>query len=284
MIPFNFKLLDKRQNVMVLITPEDAQALLDDHNPRNRNIAEANVARWTREMKAGRWDPDASDLKVDVNGNLIDGQHMLMACVRAGVPFGTLLRTGIQPETMHRVDIGRRRTTSDTFKIEGIAWATNNAAAILLRCRYEEAEADGKKVFSNLRLDMSPDMQLDFYRAHPAHEKFTTLADQMYRIGPGIARTVYFAALPMFAEKDEPDAVRFAEAFINGDWGGPGSPLQALIRYLSQARTPGVPGHRARNVNERHLLALVKTWNAWRMDQPLERLTIKDTEPLVPVV
>jgi len=60
--------------------------------------------------------------------------------------------------------------------------------------------------------------------------------------------------------------------------------MQALLRYVSSARTPGIPGQKARAVNERHLLAIVKAWNAWRMDQPLERIKIAQDEPLVPVV
>ena len=281
---FDFKLLDKRANTMVLITPEDAEKLLADHNHRNRSVKESKINKWVNAMKAGRWDPDASDIKVDFNGDLVDGQHRLIACVRAGVPIGTLLRTGIHPETQRRVDIGASRTTADTFKLEGIPWSTNNAAAIMLRRRYEEGEARGLKVTSNLRIDLSPDEVLDYYRQHPEHEKMTTHADRMYRIGPGIARTVYFAALPMFAAVDEADAFRFAGAFVNGEWGGPGSPLQALVRYMSQARTPGVPGFRAHNVNERHLLALVKTWNAWRMIEPLDKVRVADSDPLIPIV
>ena len=282
--PFSFKMLDKKQNVMVSISPQDAEALLADHNHHNRNIAEASVRRWATAMTEGTWDPDASDLKVDWNGDLIDGQHRLLACIRSGVPMGTLLRTGLDPATQRRVDIGRRRNTSDTFRLEKIAWANNIAAAILLRLRYENGESRGLRVSSNLRVDLSPDQSLAYYREHPFHEKLASQSDAMYRIAPNVARTVWFAALPMFAERDEADALRFAESFVNGDWGGPGSPMQALIRYVSSARTPGIPGQKARAVNERHLLAIVKAWNAWRMDQPLERIKIAQDEPLVPVV
>lgn len=282
--PFTFKMLDKRQNVMVLITPQDAEKLIGDHNHHNRLVKEAKVAKWTRVMAAGRWDPDASDIKVDFNGDLIDGQHRLLACMRAGVPIGTLLRTGLNPETQRRVDIGAARTTADTFKLEKIGWATNNAAAILLRRRYEEGEARGLTVVGKLRIEMSPDEVLEYYRAHPEHEKMLSKADSMYRIGPGMARTVYFAALAMFAASDEDDAHRFADAFLSGEWGGPGSPMQSLVRYMSQARTPGLTGKRDRNVNERHLLALVKAWNAWRMQQPLDKISITDNDQLIPVV
>lgn len=282
--PFTFDLLDKRALTMVLITPEDALTLLEDHNPHNRSVKEGGIKRWAKEMESGRWDPDASDLKVDYNGNLLDGQHRLLACIRSGKPFGTLLRTGLDPETQHRVDVGIKRNTADTFKLEGIPWATNTAAAILLRRRYEEGEAEGKKVSADLRFDMSADAALEYVKAHPMHEKMASTADQMYRIGPGVARTVYFAALPMFAEQDETDAQRFADAFIAGEWGGPGSAIQALVRYLSSARTPGIPGHRSRNVNERHLLALVKAWNAWRMMQDVDRIRVNDNDSLVPLV
>lgn len=282
--PFTKLLLNSRGNHMVTISPMQAQDLLDHHNPRNRPLKEAGVRRWATEMQAGRWDPDASDIKFDANGMLIDGQHRLSACVRSEVPMGTLIRTGLNPDTQRRVDVGIKRNTADTFKMEGIPWATNTAAGILLRIRYEEGESRGLKVTSKIRPDVSPDRALDYLRDHPMHEKMQLPADRMYRIGPGIARTVWFAAMAMFGESDEEDARRFSEAFLSGEWGGPGSPIQALVRFLSQARTPGIPGFRSSHVNERHLLALVKAWNAWRMNQSLDRLTVKDTDTFIPVV
>lgn len=282
--PFTKLLLRQRSNTMVLITPAQAQDLLDNHNARNRAMKAQGVRRWAAEIEAGRWDPDASDIKVDWNQNLIDGQHRLAACVLADKAIGTLLRTGLNPDTQRRVDVGIKRNTSDTFKMEGIPWATNTAAGILLRIRYEEGEARGLKVTAKIRPEVSPDMSLEYFRAHPMHEKMQIHADRMYRIGPGIARTVWFAALPMFAEADEADALRFSEAFVSGEWGGPGSPIQALVRFLSQARTPGIPGFRSSHVNERHLLALVKAWNAWRMQDNLTKIVIKDTDPFIPVV
>lgn len=282
--PFSFDMLDRRGNQLVEIDPRHAKALLTDHNPHNRPLKEAAIRRWVIEMQAGRWDPDASDIKIDADGNLLDGQHRLHACVRAEVPFGTLLRTGLKAETQRRVDTGTRRTTGDTFKLAGIPNATTVAAAIILRRRYEEGEARGLRVTSKIRPEVSPEAALEYFDAHPMHEKMATVADRMYRIGPGVAKTVWFAALPMFAEADEADAMRFADAFLAGEWGGPGSPITALVRYLSQVRTVAAPGFRTTHVNERNLLALVKAWNAWRMQQALDKLTIRDADPFVPVV
>jgi hypothetical protein len=41
---------------------------------------------------------------------------------------------------------------------------------------------------------------------------------------------------------------------------------------------------RVRNRAERDLLALVKAWNAWKMEQPVATLHVVDTDPVEPLV
>lgn len=273
--------LVRRGIYLTLITPEVAARLLEA-NTNNRRLKERSITQWAEEMTAGRWDPDASDIKIARTGELIDGQHRLHACVRAGVPFPTVVRTGLATATKAHIDIGVKRTVSDIFRMEQVPWATNTAAAIVLRRDYIEGEAEGAKVNDQRRHSKStPEGALEFLREHPMHEKMNQLADQMYRVGPNVARTVYFAFLPMAAEQDEAGARAFAESFVSGEIAGAGNPVLALTRYVASARVP--QGLRIRNINQRNLLALVKAWNAWRTGSPLERLVVRDTDALQPL-
>lgn len=58
------------------------------------------------------------------------GQHRLMACVQTGVPFTTLVITGIDTETMVAVDQGVRRSLADVLTMNGEV-NTNQLASIL---------------------------------------------------------------------------------------------------------------------------------------------------------
>lgn len=50
-----------------------------------------------------------------------DVVHRLSACIEAGVPFRTLLVTGVPHETWTTVDTGKVRSAGDVFQIDGIA-------------------------------------------------------------------------------------------------------------------------------------------------------------------
>lgn len=280
----------RRGTHVVLVTPELAEKWLADRNPNNRKISKAAVDRWVIEMKAGRWDADASDIKFARTGELIDGQHRLAACVKAGVAFPTTVRTGLSLDTKRRVDVGLRRNTSHTFQMEGVYEANNVAAAINLRLRYEEAESRGLKLDASPStrrniVALSPDAALEYLSKHPEHAKTAPMSSRMHKTGPGISKSVWFAFMAMAAAVDERDAFAFGREVL-GEETRPGSPVMALYRYLAAIAARPRTGKlvQERNASDKALTALLTVWNAWRMDEPLERVVVHDTDPFIPIV
>jgi hypothetical protein len=279
----------RRGTHIVLVTPELAQEWLE-RNTNNRKLSRANVQRWKGEMIAGRWDPDASDIKFARTGELIDGQHRLQACIEANVPFPTTIKTGLSLDTKRRVDIGKKRGVADTFTIERVSHANQVAASIMLRLRYEAAESRGMTLDASpsVRRDvvaLSPDAALEYLRAHPEHEKMAQTADHLYKVGPGITRSVYLAFLAMASAVDEAETRLFADEVTGGDM-RPNSPVMALMRYLAALAARPKTGKlvQERNASDKHLTALLTVWNAWRMEEPLDRVVVRDTDPFIPVV
>ena len=85
--------------VLECITPKKAAEYLthNDHNPRkntNRNQIEA----YARDMAAGKWFANGEPIVFDANGDLKDGQHRLMAIVKANVPVYMFVIRGIDPD------------------------------------------------------------------------------------------------------------------------------------------------------------------------------------------
>jgi hypothetical protein len=278
--------LKTKGNYMTTITPELAQQLLE-RNVRNRKPKETAIRRYAEDMRNDRWDPDAAALMFAKNGDLIDGQNRLMACQRAGTPFTTMVRTGLHPDTMRHIDLGVRRNVTDTFKIEQVKFATSAAGSIAMRLRYEEAEANGRKIGQTLDVKgvrMSPDEALAFLKDHPMHSSAGLAAYNLYRMAPRIKQSTWLCFLAMAGERDEVGAKEFAERLLNGELGGQGDPFTAVMRYLTKPRPESRPGHRLRNVQERDLLALVKAWNAWKMEQPIASVDVGDNDPLEPLV
>lgn len=71
-------------------------------------------------MKDGKWRLNGEPIIVDDQGCCVNGYHRLSACIEAGVPFRTLLVTGVPHETWTTVDTGKVRSAGDVFQIDGI--------------------------------------------------------------------------------------------------------------------------------------------------------------------
>jgi hypothetical protein len=280
--PFDEEWLVRRGNYYTIITPDIAKRLLD-RNLNNRPPKRRAINNYKRDMEAGEWNPDASDIKVGRNGELQDGQNRLIACIEANAPFPTLLRTGLDPEAKDHMDQGVRRTAADTFRMHAVAYPSDVAAAVNLRSRYEGLVRERQGRLVNAKsLSQTHQEAKDYLAEHPHLVTMTPLAMQAWEIGPAIAKSVYVAAFSTFAESSEKMAREFAERFIDGKVSGTGDPLLALSRYCMgvQRNKQGNPGTRGRHVALKHMLAMVRAWNAWVANEELARIVVRDTDIL----
>jgi hypothetical protein len=254
-------------------------------NANNRRIKQLKIDQYARDMAAGKWNPDSSDISFDVDGKLANGQNRLLACIQADVPFPTLVRTGIDPAAVDNMDAGAVRTFGDVLKMHAAADPNNAAAAISLRARYESIAEQGGTLIER-RLPLTRQEVIDYLTAHPQIEKMLTVAKSMYQTAPSIQRSVWVAGMSMAAEHDEDDARRFAGAFLAGDTKGAGDPIMALMRYAMSLQTPAQQTRavKLKNAGLRHLLAFVTAWNAWRADETLDSIKIRDNERVVPAL
>jgi hypothetical protein len=97
-----------------LMTPTEAQRLLDEHNTSNRTVRPRVVEEYTRSILQGRWqDHYLNKCSVSTEGVLIDGQHRLMAIVAANkaVPFG--IEWNVDPAIADIIDRGSPRRVDD---------------------------------------------------------------------------------------------------------------------------------------------------------------------------
>lgn len=284
---FDPEMLVRRGNYLVLITPEVAADLLE-RNTNNRKPKRRAIANYVRDMKSGNWDGDASDIKVSRTLELIDGQNRCMASVEAGVPFPTLLRTGVELDTKDHVDQGVRRTGADTLSMHDTPDPLHVASAITLRARYERtlAEFGGRRSTSTAhRVNMTHQEVRDYLEAHPTLVKFgQPWSHALYKIGPGVSRGVWIAFVSMIAESSEVMTRDFVDAFTSGTSTGTGDPLLALTRYLARAQSAKNGSFKSRDNAIKNLLALVKTWNAWIEKEEIELLSVKENETLVPPI
>lgn len=118
------------------ITPDIAQVMLT-RNVKNRGKKRKKIEDYAAMQQQGRWGFTSETIKFDRNGNLIDGQNRLFACVESKTPFTTLIAYGLDPKVFPHLDRGARRSTADNLVAEGEKNAHALAAAATLIWRYE---------------------------------------------------------------------------------------------------------------------------------------------------
>lgn len=134
--------------IFEVITPERADDLLKNHNPSNRRLNERHVAFLVQEMERGTFRPDNGDtIRIDTNGNVLDGQHRLAMIARINKPVEMAVAYDVDPEAFATVDIGKRRSVQDIVGIDmaqrGIHMPTGAATSARLLLEYEDRFATG---------------------------------------------------------------------------------------------------------------------------------------------
>jgi hypothetical protein len=114
------------------ITPDRARAYLvarpQGYEPNHkRPIGETRaIASYAEAMRAGGWIMNGMPVIFDQNGNLVDGESRLEACILADTPFETLVARNVQSDSLHTIDQHRRRSYTGVLEARGV----RNAGAV----------------------------------------------------------------------------------------------------------------------------------------------------------
>jgi hypothetical protein len=119
------------------INPTMAQRWLNERNNHNRKLYESTVESYARDMKRGLWALNNQGIGFDEEGNLLDGQHRLMAIVWSGVTVPMVVVKGLPKnfydghQTQETIDQGKPRGTGDILTLtQGIDNGNIRAAII----------------------------------------------------------------------------------------------------------------------------------------------------------
>lgn len=131
------------------ISPETAKEYLS-RNVNNRKIKKLAKEMYVRDITSDNWVLNGDTICFDVEGNLVDGQHRLLACIEAGKEFETLVVRGVQSKAKDTIDTGVNRTSADILDFEGIPDSNNLTSAVRKVLSFEgkisEYTSGGKSV------------------------------------------------------------------------------------------------------------------------------------------
>ncbi|WP_152664009.1 hypothetical protein [Sphingomonas sp. SRS2] len=216
----------------LMIDPAMADSLLADRGP-NRTVSAVVIAKYARDIEAGRWRLNGQTIKISSSGRLLDGQHRLEAGKKAKKPFPAIIVEGLPDEIISSLDIGRRRATSDILRERGevhtiilasaLRWLWMIRTGVVLSANSSPSTGELLELLEN-----TP--KIRYSLKHVA-----TIREIM---GSGIAAALHCS----FAEKDEERADIFFDRLIDGVNLGEGSPIRHLRERLIRTRA----SHRVR--------------------------------------
>jgi len=129
------------------VTPLMAEDILM-LNTGNRHVYIEEVFSHAEQMEKDLWiKTNQATIGIDINQKFVDGQHKLLAAIKAGKTFRMAIFTGLPPESFEAVDSGRKRTPGDTLSVENIPNANQAAANVkFIILLLEHGEVTTKKV------------------------------------------------------------------------------------------------------------------------------------------
>ena len=213
---------------VVNITAEIAKRWLEK-NTNNRNVSDARVQTYAADMAAGKWLFHHQGIAFDESGALADGQHRLLAVVRAQeivkahvVSVPMLVTYGIHHDACATIDGQRVRTIGDQLKLfDGI----ENSKKVASRCRAIRLLEEGCS-----RVGLTVDLARRYYSQHRAGLEWASRTCT----GGAVGHSATSGAL-VYAFATDPNAVdTFARMLREGagDGWGVGHPAHTLREWL----------------------------------------------------
>lgn len=117
------------------ITPQSASNILKNFNggkgvdATNRGVSKSNIIKIANDIKEGNFHGYISTIVFDDEGILMDGQTRLQAVLASKVPCEMHVLMGVPRGGMVKIDIGRRRTNADRFRLSGVFGNVSNTQA-----------------------------------------------------------------------------------------------------------------------------------------------------------
>lgn len=255
---------------LVQVTPALARQWIGRNADNQRLMRGTKVDQYARDMASGNWPITGDTVKVTPDNRLIDGQHRMSAVIQADTTVHMLIAYNVPAEVMPVLDTGTARTFSDVLKISGSP-RRNIVGAIVRRIvmweRGNYVARTGGTGPSNQELPTHLEMLARYEKDPGAFDAAAGRASDVQRgkLGAGQPAGV---AYYLFSAVDHQMAHAFFDSYVSGVNLTAGHPILALRNRMTRL------GRDERLLATEQLALYVRSWNAYRENRSLEKVSI----------
>lgn len=243
------------------ITPEIAEELLKNNRMgNNRRVRQTRVDYYADMITRGAWDMNGGTVVIASDGALLDGQHRLLAVVKAGVPIDTIVVRGVHPQAFFTIDDGLIRNNGDHLFTNGHKTNSSILAAAAKFCM--SFDKDG--VYRRIADKVPPDRIIWYADRNPGLYEACRYISQIKKLMPA---AVGVAMYYMFSIVDETAAELFFDSLFSGADLREGDPILTVRnRLLSKRRGEGS------NIQTEIIHVLVTAFNSYRAGKKMYKM------------
>lgn len=221
---------------VVNVTPGQAELWLA-RNTDNRRIRPASVARYARDMLAGRFVENGAGVCFAKDGTLLDGQHRLEAVVQTRAIVPMLIVRNLDRAVQDTIDDGSKRTLGDRFTFNG---HQNAAVSAAVTRRVAMWKAGYKHNAGTYQVSTAEALKL--VQSDPTMASAIEAAVK-YRPGRLLPPTIVGLTWWLFSQVDQEDCAEFWEHLHTGAGLSEGDPIhlvrnQIIRRNAEPGRIP----------------------------------------------
>jgi len=261
---------------LVTITPQIAEKLLEMSDKRHqRTINQKHVTFLAREMQKGNFAFNGDSIRQDSDGNIIDGQHRLAACVSSGTQFNTLFVKGLATNQISTINTGQRiRSYADVLEIthkKKYKYANQISASVrmIIKMQHNHLNISGAKDTNSYT--SSTDF-LEFCDNHPEIFDFVENEMRIYANGDKLIQAKLFLACKWNLQKlNHRAANKFFQLLSDGIGLNVDHPIYKLRKKLINYKLK-----KSRLTTKDIIQSIYRTWNAFMNDEIISRIYTVD--------
>lgn len=245
---------------IIQVTPEMAKEMLSK-NVINRKVSFPRVEEYRNQIETGTFLLTHQGIAFYEDGTLADGQHRLLAIIKANKPVCIQVTTGLPKSAATTIDQGRSRSLIDGVRIEGTyPWIAKVHISIVPVISFPKR--------------LTNEQKLAFICLLKPHMIFATQCFLTNR--KHLSNSVIQAAIVMahYHGVDEVKLIRFAEVLANGQMGDKNEKVIIMLReYLLNNTSAGELERREKFLKiQRAIQAYVYDENIKRLCTPSEEI------------